>query len=66
MHNYDVYVNDLQYPSENILERLSENTASVSCKIGGCVALLKYKQKLKDIKARCVSSVRSDGIRGRY
>lgn len=41
---YDTIVNDLKYPPDRVLFVLSDNTASVSAEVGGCVALLQRKE----------------------
>lgn len=45
---YDIIVNDLKYPRERVLYVLSDNTASVSAEVGGCVALLQRKLRGED------------------
>ena len=45
---YDTIVNVLKYPWERVLYVLSDNTASVSGEVGGCVVLLERKLKGED------------------
>ena len=49
---YDTIINDLSYPRERVLYVLSDNTASVSSDVGGCVALLQRKLNGDDTTAK--------------
>ena len=53
---YDTTVNVLKYPRERVLYVLSDNTASVSGEVGGCVALLQRKLKGEDTTEKTTSA----------
>lgn len=52
---FDIIVNVLKYPREQVLFVLSDNTASVSAEEGGCVSLLQKKLKGDDATAKVPS-----------
>ena len=49
---YDTIINDPGYPRERVLYVLSDNTASVSSDVGGCVAILQRKLNGEDTTAK--------------
>ena len=53
---YDIIVNVWKYPRERVHYVLSDNTASVSGKVGGCVALLQRKLKGEDTTEKDTSA----------
>ena len=53
---YDTIVNVWKYPRERVHHVLSDNTASVSGKVGGCVALLQRKLKGEDTTEKTTSA----------
>lgn len=61
---YDTIVEVLGYPRDRVMYVLSDNTASVSAKNGGCVTLLQRKLRGEDITA-VVRELGGGGARGR-
>lgn len=61
---YETIVDVLKYPRERVLYVLSDNTASVSGEVGGCVALLQRKLRGEDTTKKTPKTAAAGGGRG--